>query len=521
MVAFYVTFFVVVLASAALLFLYRTRKDAMTDLGKVGQLQTVEDKTSKIICIVWMSLYLLNLLLPNAFAMRTFDNRTPYESGENIYFALFVWFNDVAFLVIPVALFQKHEVFKKIAAYFSLAVCLVNAALFFKYIGFYTDAANSAGIAALRFFSDDAKAFFTNFTFRAVYFAVMFYLEALLLIHITLSMGKSLMPVFTKKNVLTFFAVLSALLLSIIPIYVPQYLFKGYSLATENVFTTFKMGSFFHIGWIIFTILEGVALTLIFRKKSFEVRYTVVLCLSLSLLMQYNEMFTGIGEITAHRMPFQLCNMAPFFILLTLLTKSEKAYHFTLAINSVGAIIAMILCDTTPYGVTYIMNIHYMVEHTNVILAPIMCATLALFKPLKFKDIKDFAILFTGLFAFLILLGGTFTGLYNTTGNDYWRCNYLYMFDKAETGKIAGFSGKLFDLKVTIGGFFTLSLMQLMMYVVFLAICIGAFCIFVLIFREKKGKRLAMQTANGVSANDVPALDAEPTADEATEADKQ
>jgi len=129
MVAFYVTFFVVVLASAALLFLYRTRKDAMTDLGKVGQLQTVEDKTSKIICIVWMSLYLLNLLLPNAFAMRTFDNRTPYESGENIYFALFVWFNDVAFLVIPVALFQKHEVFKKIAAYFSLAVCLVNATL--------------------------------------------------------------------------------------------------------------------------------------------------------------------------------------------------------------------------------------------------------------------------------------------------------------------------------------------------------------------------------------------------------
>jgi len=516
MVAFYVTYFVMVaLAAGAFIFLKRRYLPAAGIEGATPA-DAVREKTSKIVCIVWMSLYFLNLFLPNAFAMRTFDDVSPYVSGENIWFAFLVWFNDVAFLVIPIAIFQKNEMFKKVAAYFCLFFCLVNAAVFFKYIGFYTDAAHSAGIKELRFLSANAKAFFTNFTFRTIYFAIMFYLEAILLLNIVIFSGKSILPTFTVKRVLTFFAVLGGLLLSILPIYVPQYIFKGYSLSTEQTFFTFSFGKFFHIGWIIFTILEGVVITLIFRKKSYEVRYIVVLCLGLSLLMQYNEMFTGIGEITASRMPFQLCNMAAFFILLTLLTKSEKMYHFTLAINSVGAFIAMIICDSSPFGVTYIMSIHYMAEHTNVILAPLMCATLGIFKPLKIKDIKDFAILFTGLCVFIILLGGTFTGLYNTTGNDYWKCNYLFMFDKAATVKIIGFSGVFFDIKTTIGGFFPLSLMYLMAYVVFLAICIGAFCILWLFFREKKAKEplLAAEPAAEIPA---PAETEEVAADSASD----
>ncbi len=486
MAAFYIVFFSLVALGACALVLIKRKYAPVTELEELTPFATVRDKTTKIVCVVWMALYFLNLFLPNAFAMRTFEDLTPYESGENIPFALLTWAHDVAFLVIPVAIFMKDKTFKKVAAYFCLIVCILNAACFYKYIGFYTDAAHSAGIKEIRFFGEGLKAFFTNYAFRTIYFAVLCYLEAMLLINIVVFETKDLLPTFTVKKVLTFLALLCALLFSILPIYVPQYLFKGYALTTEQGFSTFAFGKFYHIGWIIFTILEGVAITLIFRKKSYEIRYIVVLCLGLSLLLQYNEMFTGIGEITASRMPFQLCNMAAFFIILTLLTKSEKMYHFTLAINSVGAFIAMIICDSSPYGVTYIMSIHYMVEHTNVILAPLMCATLGIFKPLKLKDIKDFVIIFSGLFLFLILLGGTFTGLYNTTGNDYWKCNYLFMFDKENTMNIAKFSGPLFDMKVTIGGFFTLSMIQLVMYVVFLAICIGVFCIFYAFFREKK-----------------------------------
>ena len=229
--------------------------------------------------------------------------------------------------------------------------------------------------------------------------------------------------------------------------------------------------------WIAWVIIEGVALTLLFRKKSYEDKYIVTLMLSLSLVMQYNQMFTCIGEITAHRMPFQLCNMAGFFILLMLLTKSERIYHFTLVINSVGALIALIVCDTTAYGVAYVMNTHFILEHTNVILTPILCATLGLFPRLKNKHVIDYLVGFGVYYTFVLIVGGVFTGLKELGGPnaDYWNCNYLYMFNKAETTSIVGFVAPFFDVKIKLFNFFTLSLVQLFVLIVFSAICTGAF----------------------------------------------
>ena len=423
-----------------------------------------------------MSIYFVNLFLPDAFAMRTFDTISLYVGGENIWFAILRWCNDVAFVVLPVAVFYKNKIFNRITAFFLLAVCILNVSAYSKYMEFYTST-SGVGIMALRFFSESTKAFFINPIFRSIYFGISNYLELMVIVFVTLNSFKDLKFEMNVKSILTGLGVFLLVFLSIMPIYVPQYLFKGYSMTTEDVFTTFKMGKPFHIAWMIFVIIEGIALTLLFKKKSYNTRFIVVLVLALSLIMQYHEMFTAIGEITAHRMPFQLCNMAGFFILLTLLTKNEKIYHFTLVINSVGAIIAMVMCDTTPYGVSYIMNIHYITEHTNVILVPILCATLGIFSPLKNKDVKHFIIGFTLYFLFILLIGGIFTGLKETSveNSDYWNCNYLFMFNRAETVNIVGFVGPLFDIKYTLFNFFTLSLVQLVVYVAFLSICTGAF----------------------------------------------
>ena len=279
------------------------------------------------------------------------------------------------------------------------------------------------------------------------------------------------------KGVLVGLGVFLMLFLSIMPIYAPQYIFRGYSLVGENNFDNFKMATPFHFIWIAGVIVEGIVLTKLFKKKSYEDKYILILMLSLSLIMQYNQMFTCVGEITAHRMPFQLCNMAGFFILLMLLTKSERIYHFVLVINSVGAVIAMVLCDTTPYGVAYVMNIHYILEHTVVILAPILCATLGIFPKLKNKHVFDFIAVFSIYFGFVHIVGSIFTGLKELGGPnaDYWNCNYLFMFNKEETSKIVGFVAPLFDIKFKLFDFYTFSLLQLVVFVAFLAICVGVF----------------------------------------------
>ena len=366
-------------------------------------------------------------------------------------------------------------------------ICLLNSVFYFEYIQFYTSV-DGEGIMNLRFFSEQVKAFFINRTFRSIYFGVLNFLELILAVFVTLRNKEQLKFNKDKKSILKSVGAFLLILCAIIPIYIPQYLTLGYSMIGAGNIDNFKMGTFFHAVWIVFVVLEGVFVTLYFRKKSYTDRYIVMLILSFALILQYHTMFTCIGEITAHRYPFQLCNMAGFFILLMLLTKNEKIYHFTIVINSVGAIIAMILCDTTPYGVSYVMNIHYITEHTNVILIPILCATLGIFKPLENKDIKHFVIGFTMYFAFVLIVGGIFTGLKESASDpnmgNYWNCNYLYMFNKQETVKIVGFVGPLFDIKIKLFNFFTLSLVQLVVYVVFTAICIGAFFLLKLLLRK-------------------------------------
>jgi hypothetical protein len=87
-------------------------------------------------------------------------------------------------------------------------------------------------------------------------------------------------------------------------------------------------------------------------------------------------------------------------------------------------------------------------------------------------------------FAFVLIIGGIFTGLKDTTGNDYWNCNYLYMFNKAESMKILGFVGPLFDANIKLFGFFTLNLAQPAIYAVFTAICTGAFFLIKFLLRK-------------------------------------
>ena len=465
-VMFYIVFFVVSFLAVSWMYFSKVCKSDRSAI----------DTAAKAIVVVWMCLYFLNIFLPDGLVLRTYEDISHFAGGEKIWIVMLRWCNDVAFLVLPVAVFFKKEIFVKITGYFLLLACLINVGVYCVNIEFFTSA-QGTGIAEIRFLPAAVKELLRNRTFRGIWYGILSFLELMIIVFVIMRNYDVLKQKSDKKGFFVGIGVWLVLFLSIMPIYAPQYIFKGYSLVGENAFDTFKMGSAFHLIWIIAVVIEGIVLTKLFKNKSYQDKYIVVLMLSLSLVMQYNQMFTCVGEITAHRMPFQLCNMAGFFILLMLLTKSERLYHFVVVIISVGAIIAMVMCDTTPFGVAYVMNIHYIFEHTVVILAPILCATLGVFPKLKKKDVIDFIVGFTIYFGFVLLVGGIFTGLKELGGEnaDYWNCNYLFMFNKEETSNIVGFVAPFFDIKIRLFGFFTLSLLQLLVYVVFTAICTGVF----------------------------------------------
>lgn len=456
------------------------------------------EKIAKIAVVVWMALYFLNLFLPDGLVLRSYADISYYATGEHIPMVMLRWCNDVAFLVLPVAVFFDKKLFFRVTGYFLSIVCLLTAIFYFKNIGYLTSELG-AGIANIRFLSENFTNFLRSEGFRGTYFGIITYLEFILIAYVILRnfdlFKNDMLALFKGKiNVKELLLGLGAfvlLFLSIIPIYAPQYIFKGYNPdPSGTAFDNFRIGTPFHFIWIAFVIIEGIVLTLLFRKKDYLTRYIVILMLSLSLVMQYNQMFTCIGEITAHRMPFQLCNMAGLFILVTILTRSEKMYHFTLVINAVGALIALALCDTTAYGVAYVMNVHYILEHTNVIIAPILCATLGLFPKLKTKHIIDFIVGWAVYFTFILLVGGTFYGIYQLGGPnaDYFDCNYLFIFDKASTSNILGFTGQFFDINVNLFGFFPLNLTQLLVFVAFPIICTGAFFLMKLLLNLGKDR---------------------------------
>ena len=74
---------------------------------------------------------------------------------------------------------------------------------------------------------------------------------------------------------------------------------------------------------------------------------------------------------------------------------------------------------------------------------------------MKKKDIFIAIEGFAFYFLFVLILGGIFQGIYEKTGNDYFSCNYLFMFNKEATTKIVGFVGPLFDIRFKIFNFFS------------------------------------------------------------------
>jgi len=116
-------------------------------------------------------------------------------------------------------------------------------------------------------------------------------------------------------------------------------------------------------------------------------------------------------------------------------------------------------------------NMHFIFEHTNVIVVPILALAFGLFPRLDNKSIKHFLIGFAIYFATVFVLGTIFNGIATHTGDDFYSANYLFMFDKAEAVDILPFVGPLFDVNFNIGVLTFYPVIQPIILIVFVAIC--------------------------------------------------
>lgn len=417
----------------------------------------IDDKIiniTKKLVILFMVLTFINILLPDEFVIGI--HRLDYRL--NPFEVLIRWFNLVSFIALPVAIFYNKSIFKKIALYFCLPVLLIYIGFFPNIIEGYTSSAGT-GIVDIRYLPDFIPLIMRNEIFRSVLFFVICLIEIAVIALMVIN-DRSFIK-FKDKDLLNFIIILLAIIVSILPIYALEGIFDSHS----NI--KFKFMSLSHIIWMLMIPTEIYILYRIFRNKSLEDRTILLLVLSLSLFIQFNQLFSSLGELTCKRMPLQLCNLAAYIMLYSVVTKNRNAFLFNLLVNVIGAVIAVVILDADGSNLISKGNIHYIVEHNNVIVIPVLCLLLGVFEPVKKGDFKVFLKLFSCYFILIFALGTIFNALYLAFDSTFFKCNYLFMFDPDKGESLISFTKYLFKVEINIGYITIYPLLQGAVYLVF------------------------------------------------------
>ena len=429
-------------------------------------------KLSKIFLLTYMILTFVSILLPDELVIGI----TKLEYRIDPFQMIMRWLQFVGFLVLPVAVYFDKPTFKKLAVYFCLPVAIIFMFLFKDMLPGFTSELGT-GIASIRYLPEFVSDLMRNGVFRTIIFFVMM-LSELATIALIVLRDKSFLK-FKKQDIMPFIVLLVALTLAIVPIYAPEAIFDHQS----NI--DFTMFSVAHIAWMALIVGESIILHKIFKNKDYDSKYILVLILSLCLLVQYNQMFSSQGELNCKRMPLQLCNLAAYLTLISVVFKNRKVFLFNILVNVAGAIIAVLILDGDNSGVISKGNMHYIVEHHNIIITPILCLNLGIFDPIKKGEFKSFVKYFTIYFIAVLIIGTIFNGLAVALDSNWFKCNYLFMFDQAKAKKLIKIAGALFEPSIKIGYFTLYPIIQITIYVVFSLIGYLSYVIFRKTVKEK------------------------------------
>ena len=441
------------------------------------KLDIVINKALKIGVIIYCVVSLLSILLPSALSLSYSELEIELLNFKGV--SIIYWISQLAFIVLPIAIFFKNRIIRNIAIYVCPIFAILQLIAYPQLLETFT-AVSGRGLNSLAIVSENFKLFMINPVFRSIIFGIIVGMEIIIPVVLAFQ-ERYIFDYRNKKEWFYTFVVLLAILISSVPISVPQHLF-GY---TNLIFEAWSLP---HILWLLAVVLEIVTLYFIFRKKDYETKRIMLFVLSLSLIKQYNQMFGAIS-INIERLPFQLCNVGSFLVLFSLITKSKKLFDFTVIVNVVGVLFALAMPDLDGEGLFYLYNMHFIFEHTNVLVVPILALLLKVFDKLDRKSLKHFFFGFLIYFVIVFMLGTIFNGIAAKTANSFWSANYLFMFDQETAAGFIPFLGKLFNFNFSIGYLTFYPLMLITVYVVFNIICFIVFYIiqsFYLLESKKK-----------------------------------
>lgn len=324
-----------------------------------------------------------------------------YYNEIDILQTILRWGYYLNYAILPMAIFFNSRLFKNIASYVCLPFSILSAIYFNDFMTYFLSPKGN-GINLVEWF-------------RYGYFI----LELVIAIVIPLIMQirhKHVFNVKDKREWLNFVVALPFIVFVMIPVYVPQSLF-GYSTMLAVI------GSTYHRVWIASSVVLVFALYFLFRFTKYRTRYMLVVFLTIVLFYHFNSIF--LMGITLSRLPVQLCNLAAYLLMIAIPLKMTRLFQFCFLANTTGTIIALLAADFNG-GALGFWNIHFVLEHTLVLIIPILAIWLRIFPRIDKKAIKYTFIGFTIYFIFCLVIGTIINGYSDITGTTV---NYFFMFD--------------------------------------------------------------------------------------------
>ncbi len=354
----------------------------------------------------------------------------------------------VAYVAYPCAIFFKSKFFKNLSVYFCLPFAILN----------------------LIFYNQTMQYFITS-SGRAIYAApwlrhMEYSLELVLLILFPLLLRFALKFKFDVKNKrewLTFFIFLPIVLIICIPVTVPQSIL-GFTKKYMIPFTTP------HFLWIAVILFLFASIYFIFRFKDRDTRFCVCTFLTLYLFLHYNQIY--LMDLNMKRLPFQLCNLGAYLILIAIIIRKQSFFDFVMLANVPGAMIAFLVPDIKEGMLSY-WNIHFYIEHTWVFLIPLLLVALRIFERPTKRSIKSFFVGFSIYFVFCAM-AGIFANcvLYKPFDEFFNRVNYFYLFDDTVVNALS-FLAFTRKWSIVWNGYRFYPIYMLMVFALFSVVCLG------------------------------------------------
>ena len=373
-----------------------------------------------------------------------------YYKDIDVFQSLVRWGHYFCFVVLPCAVFFKIRTYKNFAVYFCFFVAVIELFIFKDTMTY--------------FLIDSGRAIYLPPIIRYVEYMLELFICLLVPLVIRFVQGHKF-DLKNKKEYFNFFGLLPVALLIVMPVYLLQSLF-GFTNKFMNPLSTENFA------WIILIFVIIAIIYFAYRFRSYEERYSILIFLALLLFFHYNSIY--LMDLVSSRLPFQLCNLGAYMVLIAFLIKKQAFFDFVLIANVSGAAIALFGVDVSQ-GLLSFWNIHFYIEHTWVFILPILAVALKIFKRPGKKAFKHYLIGFSIYFIFCALSGVimnyVFFKYYDPYHYFFNKVNYFYMFDTKVLGLLP-FLKFTRDIPLTIGGVYTIyPVYMLFVYLLFIVFC--------------------------------------------------